>query len=269
VTYNVWSDILGDESGEDLDAFTVGYFEGRSPMHSIEDRRHILGLMVSGQGFRNITDLPRRRSLLDRILRTPGIIRTIHTTLEDFKFLEPLCLILRELFGPKKKESIRQTAERLYRAPQEYQIPLQENDSQTIAVTLPGVDKMQNFSFWTAYCVLFLFAFRGYPSMTNLTPRKDRMSTAHIQQKHKILCQVKLAQLALTVGFCSPKICHDAEGNLERFVAADMLLNNKTQESHEDCFEDETERIRKFFPNILFGRAPKDVPEMTIDASEP
>ena len=164
-----WNFIL-DHNGELiplLDATTVRLLEGRCVRHSAEDHKHVEHNMSLLRLFPLIPCERERDAIMGRLRQVQRMIPSLHTFLEDTKYLEPCAQIMKALLPPKFKGSVRGAFEarhngttRVVEQEREYMESERVESSSTVAV-------------WKSYRQLWLFTFRHFPEMIGQTPRKD------------------------------------------------------------------------------------------------
>jgi len=105
-----WTHIVGDSEADQLglDANTVAILQGRCPSLSLEDRAHIQNRIVAGDVLPAVQIDDERSRIFDRVCSIQHVIPSIHTFLEDTKYLEPGARILKKILPGKCKVSISQ-----------------------------------------------------------------------------------------------------------------------------------------------------------------
>lgn len=210
-----WETIVGRDCAAHVDANTVASLQGRSPHSCVEDRDYITKIFVSGELFRTVTDQTARRFILDRLLQIKTIIPSIHTFLEDTKFLEPPSKILRVLLPFDYKGTIQEGLIRAYTLPQDGSFRVQKHENEYMSLK-----QLPEFGFWSAYRQLWLFALRHFPFISDVKPRKSsRGHAVDIGTKTSRECWFLLADLAMKVGFWSPEIQSLHSSNTVMFLA--------------------------------------------------
>ena len=138
----------------------------------------------------------QRTQILARIYEVPHIIPTLHTFLEDAKWLEPCAPLLKELLPVECKGSLSRSFAALHDGQGELKIQTREFNNFENRSAVPAC-----FSSWSSYRQFWLFFFRHFEFMGNRPPRKDKSSTKI--QKPKIQQQwwVEASKLALALGY--------------------------------------------------------------------
>ncbi len=173
-----WSYIVGDREAHrnKLDANTVHLLQGRCPFRSLNDRAYIEARLLRGDILPAVRSPDLQRTLLQRILSVEHTIPSIHTFLEETKWLEPGAAILKGILPTKCKGSLAQA----FRALHNGQTRLKE---QTSAFSyrhrdLPTGTETE----WFSYRQLWLIPLRHYPA-----PKKDcaRWKVSNVLGKRK------------------------------------------------------------------------------------
>ena len=123
-------DIIVCDIGACVDVDTVKSLQGLYPFRSIEDRLQVEERINASIILLEIISQPQRTQLLARISSIPYIIPSLHTFLEDTKYLEPCCKILREILPPSSKGTIFQRFRRIHNRQLHIKIQLTELTSE-------------------------------------------------------------------------------------------------------------------------------------------
>jgi len=173
---NTWTQIVGDEEADQLrlDANTIAILQGRCPSQSSADRAHVQIRMIAGDVLPAVTADDQRSRIFDRVCSIGHVIPSIHTFLEDTKYLEPPARILKELLPGKCKGSLSQHFSALHSG--QTKVKVQTSEFTFEDRTLPS-----GRSSWLSYRQLWLFALRHFPVMDGQSPRRDKtkQSTLH------------------------------------------------------------------------------------------
>ena len=228
-----WDRILGfrDDLRARVDFGTVRQLELRNPCASEEDRGHILGKMETMQLFSMITDSAVRRQILERLGEVPHIIPSLHTFLEDTKWLEPCAKIMRSLLPGKKessllagdKESTQDSFLRLY------------SGSTTRKIEHHPMDRRENTGSEVenarlGYLQLWMFAWRHFPELSGITPRKDVGYPKPQAKASNPQCLHRLAEMAHWLGFGSSKITELLSQDPDMSMARSFLEEARPKE---------------------------------------
>ena len=149
---------------QNLDYQTVEALQMRNPGQYPEDREFITGAMRQNRMFRLIKDTSSRTLILAQILQIDYEIPSIHTFLEDTKWLEPCADIIRKHLFPKAKGSSYSFLYRNYDFSKGLRIQDYSLEMETHTAT-------RKASFTVAYRQLFMYAWRYFPELSASLPR--------------------------------------------------------------------------------------------------
>ncbi len=142
--------------------------EGRYPCYSAED----LALVEKRLDRREIFSSPcfeaQRDQLLQRLRKIKHLIPSIHTFLEDTKYLEPCARVMKGLLPERFQGSVRQAFDRQHNGQTGFFEQIDEANTAAEQVSNSGSEAR-----WKSYRQLWLFAWRHFPEMTGNAPRKD------------------------------------------------------------------------------------------------
>lgn len=174
---NTWTLIVGDEEADQLrlDANTVAILQGRCPSLSSEDRAHIQIRMLAGDVLPAVTADDQRARIFDRACSIEHVILSIHTFLEDTKYLEPPARILKELLPGKCKGSMSQHFSALHSGQTKVKVQMSE-------YTFEDRTSPSGRSSWLSYRQLWLFALRHFPVMDGQSPRRDKTKQSALHE---------------------------------------------------------------------------------------
>ena len=165
-----WDFILGDDKDLclQLDSCTVQSLEGRCPCYSAEDLALVEKRVSRHEIFSSPCFDAQRDQLLQRLRRVQHLIPSIHTFLEDTKYLEPCARVMRGLLPEKFKGSIRQAFDRQHNGQRGFFEQIDDANTAAEQALDSGSEAR-----WKSYRQLWLFAWRHFPEMTGNPPRKD------------------------------------------------------------------------------------------------
>jgi len=149
-----------------IDANTAYLIQGRCPGLSFEDRAHIHSKMLARELFPAIQDENIRSQILERLCSIKHVITTIHTLIEDTKYLEPCSRILKKILPGKSKGSLSQYFKGLHNG--QHNAKVQTTDYTSEDRTSSG-----SHASWVAYYVLWLLTLRHFPVIDGQAPWKD------------------------------------------------------------------------------------------------
>jgi hypothetical protein len=188
--------IIGENENDWLliDANTAFLLQGLCPGLSLEDRAFVQMRMQSGELFPAIQGDTIRSQILERICSIKYVIITIHTFLEDTKYLEPCTRILKKALPGKSKGSLSQYFNALHNGQPNVKV-------QTTEFTFDDRTFSGSHAYWVAYRVLWLLALRHFPVMDGKAPRKDIGKPNTWQQGLQYGWSVDLSELAANNGY--------------------------------------------------------------------
>ncbi|KAI4228466.1 MAG: hypothetical protein L6R40_008131 [Gallowayella cf. fulva] len=149
-----------------LDADTVDKLQGRCLHLSQNDCAEIEAAMTHRELFPSVSSQHLRANILARLRNIKHLIPTIHTFLEDTKYLEPCVQIMKSLLPHSYRGTIHEGFSQLHNGQTVFYE--QRNETDSIESHQSAIDVH-----WKSYRQLWLFAFRHFPEMTGYTPRKD------------------------------------------------------------------------------------------------
>ncbi len=193
---NTWTRIVGDEEADQLqlDANTVATLQGRSPLQSSEDRAHVQNRMLAGDVLKAVTADDQRSRIFHRVCSIEHVIPSIHTFLEDTKYLEPPARILKELLPGKCKGSMSQHFSALHSGQTKVKL-------QTSEYTFEDRTSPSGRSSWLSYRQLWLFALRHFPVMDGQSPRRDKTKLGALHEGRQPRRWYELCSLASENGY--------------------------------------------------------------------
>jgi hypothetical protein len=176
-----------------IDPNTFYRIQGRCPGLSFEDRADLQGRMLSRELLPAIQDDNIRSQILERLCSIKHVITTIHTFLEDTKYLEPCTRILKKLLPGKSKGSLSQYFRALRSDQPNVKVQTTEFTSEDRTFSGPHAS-------WVSYRVLWLLTLRHFPVMDGQAPRRDVGKHNTWQPGLQLRWWVELSTLALENG---------------------------------------------------------------------
>ncbi|KAI4087930.1 MAG: hypothetical protein L6R37_008264, partial [Teloschistes peruensis] len=226
---DVWKYISTDEDGSQvqLDTTTVLILQGRCP--GLAEADYLLIKDKRRDILPGISKLLARDKLWHRICSYKYNIPSLHTFLEDTKYLEPCARILKELLPPVSGMSIREAFKSVHNSQKNVEAQLTENSSKTVNF------QSSEMSFGFAYLQLWLFAMRHFPVLTGHCPRKDCAGVKPWTSRGDSLLRSRLFMLAKSSGFES--------------------IQSKVQTVDEAYSRESEKLISHFFPPSMYNLA--------------
>lgn len=203
----IWSYILADLPSRYVDAYTVACLEGRSPKLARQDRVYLNEKIDAGEIFCWVSEIHRTK-LRQKISSVFCIIPSLHTFLEDTKWLEPAAKAVRVILFKESRLTIRK----------------QLSDYFVLeACRFRGVD--QKIAFGKAYRTLFLLALLHWAELGEVNPRRDNKNSRAPPLRSKTESLQKLYKEAFQLGFHTPVVL-DAQGvDCHRDLARAAILH--------------------------------------------
>lgn len=192
--WQIWNYICEEDDALrlQLDISTVDVLQGRCHRYS-EDRNYLE--TRRSESFPAVCGPHIRENLWQRIMSVDSIITSLHTFLEDTKYLEPCAKVLKGLLPSKFKGSIQQAFETLHNGQKLLKLQMSENTSRL--QDQPSVAT----NHWKAYRQLWLFAMRHFPEMVGHAPRKDSRSIRCPKSNTEYIYWHDIAELAVACGY--------------------------------------------------------------------
>ena len=198
--YGVWTAILGPISSRVVDSATVKNLELRAPAASKCDAAFVTRCMKNGTIFPGLSDA-EKEAVLQNLLSVNLIIPSLFTFCEDTKYLEPCAKAIKMLIEPRGQASLRMYAEQLFTEFYALENVARQRSEWESTDT---VDKANRFEY--SYRQLWMYAMRHFPDLVNTAPRKEPSREKPIIKEPSPFLWQRFAQLALRLGFSSPKI---------------------------------------------------------------
>ena len=197
---HVWTAILGPISSRVIDSATVKNLELRAPAASKCDAAFVTRCMRNGTIFPGLSDA-EKEVVLNNLLSVDLIIPSLFTFCEDTKYLEPCAKAIKILIEPRGQASLRMCAEQLFTESYAVEHVARQPSERGSTDT---VDKADRFEY--SYRQLWMYAMRHFPDLVNTAPRKEPSKEKPIIKEPSPFLWQRFAQLALRLGFSSPKI---------------------------------------------------------------
>ena len=238
-----WDNIINqrEELQACIDYQTVQLLQSLCPKASNVDNALVVDLMHSGKLFPLISDFDLRSRILRNIQETQHNIPSLHTFLEDTKWLEPCAKVLGQLL-PKSKSSIRRSFLNSYTGIQQRDGTFRVEQRDLSFVERPGSEFQAAES---GYRQLWLFSWRHFPELSATVPRKDigkpkpRARACNEQYWQQLAC------LARSLGFESEEIDQLNGRDPDSKMALEFLNQARPSDSYYISDEARTTHARK------------------------
>ncbi|RAH76682.1 hypothetical protein BO86DRAFT_383627 [Aspergillus japonicus CBS 114.51] len=245
--HRFWSSLVNDDTDAKkcIDQKTIKKLELLAPGTSPDDAKSAQQVILTGQVFPDF-DEDRRTEIWDRLKGFKGLIPSLRTFFEDFKYLESCAYCLKRLVGPSEV-SIHQALKQIFivasDTTNDYLIQIAEYEYRKVHMV-----SAQQFNF--AYCQLWLYAMRHYPLMPP-DPKKQNHHLAKPKlapaDQHAIY---NMAQLAHRLGFRSTEVNTIIDASPDHQIARTALLQARKPDRYRydaDTFESLIDRLVECF----------------------
>ena len=203
-----------------IDLDTVDTLQLLAPGKSRNDAKTACGLILSGQAFAEFSD-EERRTIWNRMKNFDGLIPSLYTFFEDFKYLESCVHCVKRLYGPSTKS--------VWEAMRSIFVPssdsgTEESVIQTSECTFRRQRATDMERLETGYLQVWLYAMRHYPLMPPDPKKDDDLLAKPARAKADARVIYEMAELARRLGFKSPEIDALIDGSPDHQIARAALL---------------------------------------------
>lgn len=241
-----------------VDQDTVDALQLLAPGKSRTDGKKACGLILSGQAFAGFSD-EERRIIWDRMKDFDGLVPSLYTFFEDFKYLENCAHCVKRLFGPLT-ESVWETMKSIF-------IPSSDSEAESIIQTSESTFRRQRATdlerLEMGYLQLWLYTMRHYPLMPPDLKKDDDLLAKPARAKADERTIYEMAELARRLGFESPEIDALIGSSPDYQIARAALLQARKPSRfryHSQQFDILVSRIVD-----CFAEAVPDQPDMVHD----
>ncbi|RDH30832.1 hypothetical protein BDQ94DRAFT_180863 [Aspergillus welwitschiae] len=256
-----WSSIVDSDpvSMKKIDLDTVDALQLLAPGRSRTDAKLACGLVLSGQAFAEFSE-EERRIIWSRMKDFDGLIPSLYTFFEDFKYLESCAHCVKRLFGPST-ESVWETMRSMFIPSSNLEggeCVIQTSESTFRHQWATDVKRLE-----MGYLQVWLYAMRHYPLMPSDPKKVDDLLAKPIRAKADERAIYEMAELARRVGFESPEIDALINGSPDHQIARAALL----QARKPSRFRYDAQQFEILVSRIVdcFAVAVPDQPDMTHD----
>ncbi|KAH0542481.1 hypothetical protein FGG08_003152 [Glutinoglossum americanum] len=220
----VWDKILDRVPRSAIDQLTVANLELRTPMVSRKDSREIYAMMETVQLFPSVSDPAVRQTLLRNLSTISCLIPSMRVFLENLKYLEPCCNVLKGLMNFTQSSTIRQCLFKSYVAPPCLLVETCEGKLQSATAT---DNKL------AAYLQLWIYAMRNFPEMVAVAPKKELGQEKPVVLEPNPKLWIEISKMAVSLGFRTPKALKWGKQNPDESVARAFLLRARPPTKYE------------------------------------
>ncbi|KAE8410244.1 hypothetical protein BDV36DRAFT_302927 [Aspergillus pseudocaelatus] len=216
-----WSSLVGADTAamKKIDQDTVDNLQLLAPGKSRADKSTACGLVLSGRAFSNFSET-ERKSIWSRLEVFDGLVPSLYTFFEDFKYLENCAQCIKRLFGPVN-ESIWNTMKHMFHgSPDLEEDCLIQTSECTERLQRAGSAERLDLG----YRQVWLFAMRNYTLMPTDPKNDDDLLAKPNRAMADARTIYDMADLARRLGFHSSEIESILQGSPDRQIARDALL---------------------------------------------
>jgi len=219
----IWEAIASGYSPMLVDSLTVRNLELSAPGISEFDAAHVANLMDEGMIFPSLQNRDARQAILTSIQSIRCMIPSLRTFFEDLKYLEPCSLILKSLLGRSETRPLWDGFLATYKDPSGFCLEYAED---TFTRVLP-MERESGKAF--GYIQLWMFCFRHFPEMTNITPNMTNRRGTKVRRDHNPALWRRLGSLAIRLGFQTTEAIRLAAKDSDREHAEQFLLSARPE----------------------------------------
>ncbi|KAI9773214.1 MAG: hypothetical protein M1839_002222 [Geoglossum umbratile] len=236
----IWFAILGENPALMCvtDQTTVKALQLKAPGYSKEDLAAIEPRFRTGELFSAVQSPDDRQNIWNNLQQVEGLIPTIESFFEDFKYLAPTARIVSRLFPKKKRITVYEEKghtvyEEMYRifskrSQKDGEVIVQDSDKTFYIRTGNSTDQ---FEF--GYRQVWLYTWRHFPKLIEECPRKENGQPTPVPQEQSKYRWHELASLANKLGFQSEQINQLMSIDPFMEIAHDALLKAQGLDGYE------------------------------------
>ncbi|KAJ5976578.1 hypothetical protein N7481_010285 [Penicillium waksmanii] len=222
-----WSSLVGSDRRlmKKIDQDTVHTLQLLAPGKSHADEREACGLVLSGLVFAEFS-ADERNAICAKMKDFDGLIPSLYTFFEDFKYLESCAQCLKRLLGPSPR-SVREGMSSIFDPDSEPEKDHREKGKciiQTSKSTFRRLHAPETECLETGYQQLWLYAMRHYPLMPPDPKNSDDLLANPTRAKPDPRAIYDMAHLAHRLGFRSPEIDGLLNSSPDHQIARSALL---------------------------------------------
>ncbi|KAJ5588730.1 hypothetical protein N7537_011408 [Penicillium hordei] len=225
--WDFWSSLVASDhaSLKKIDQNTVNPLQLLAPGKSRTDGRTACGMILSGQAFAEFSD-EERRIIWSRMQNFDGLIPSLYTFFEDFKYLETCAHCVKRLCGPIDM-SIWRTMSSIFIPPSEEGTAtsgavdslIQTSESTFRRQQATDMERLE-----TGYLQIWLYAMRHYTLMPPDPKSDDELLAKSTRSKPDERAIYEMAELAHQLGFQSTEIDALIKSSPDHQIARSALL---------------------------------------------
>jgi hypothetical protein len=224
---DIWSSLVGSDLRlmKKIDQDTVHLLHLLAPGKSRTDERKVCGLVLSGHVFAEFS-ADERNAIWAKMKDFDGLIPSLYTFFEDFKYLESCSHCLKRLLSPSPR-SVREAMSSIFDPDSESEDDHREKGEciiQTSESTFRRLHATETECLETGYQQLWLYAMRHYPLMPPDPKNSDGLLANPTRAKPDPRAIYDMAHLAHQLGFRSPEIDGQLNSSSDHQIARSALL---------------------------------------------
>lgn len=231
-----------------------------APGKSRTDRTTACGIVLSGQGFAEFSD-EERRIIWSRMQNFDGLIPSLYTFFEDFKYLEACAHCVKRLCGPIDM-SIWRTMSSIFIPPSEEGTAtlgavdslIQTSESTFRRQQAKDIERLE-----TGYLQIWLYAMRHYTLMPPDPKSDDELLAKSSRSKPDERAIYEMAELAHQLGFQSTEIDALIKSSPDHQIARSALLKARKPDRYRYDSQDFDLLVNQIVS--CFAKAVSDRPE--------
>ncbi|KAI1829420.1 hypothetical protein DTO006G1_9636 [Penicillium roqueforti] len=236
--WNFWSSLVASSRPlmKKIDQDTVQALHLLAPGKSRTDAKTARGLVLGGHAFGEFSD-EERRSIWTHMKDFDGLIPSLYTLFEDFKYLESCAHCVKRLFGPST--SIWQTMSSMF-VPQSDSEEDHSEVGESIIQTSESTFRRQRATdverLEAGYLQVWLYAMRHYTLMPPDPKKEDDLLAKPSRAKPDQRAIYEMAELARRLGFRSTEIDGLIKSSPDHQIARSALLQARKPDRYRyDC----------------------------------
>ncbi|KAF7164507.1 hypothetical protein CNMCM6106_001025 [Aspergillus hiratsukae] len=253
-----WSSLVASDpdSMKRIDPDTVDALQLLAPGKSRIDTKMACGLVLGGQAFAEFSD-EERRVIWNRLENFDGLVPSLYTFFEDFKYLESCAHCVKRLFS-SLSESVWKTMSSIfvpYSGSEVEERLIQISESTFRREPATDAERLD-----MGYLQIWLYAMRHYLLMPPDPKSDDDLLAKSSRAKADKRAIYEMAELARRLGFQSPEIEAIIDGSPDREIARAALL----QARKPNRFQYDKRQLDTLISRIVdcFSAAVPDQPEI-------
>ncbi|KAI9775932.1 MAG: hypothetical protein M1839_000721 [Geoglossum umbratile] len=209
---------------------TVKALQLKAPGYSKEDLATIEPHFRTDELFSAVRSPADRQNIWNNLRQVEGLIPTIESFFEDFKYLAPTARIVSRLFPKKKRITVYEEMYRIFskRSQKDGEVIVQDSDKTFYIRTGNSTDQFE-FGYWQVW----LYAWHHFPKLIEECPRKENGQPTPVPQEPSKYRWHELASLANKLGFQSEQINQLMSIDPFMEIAHDALLKAQGLDGYE------------------------------------